>query len=492
MDQVLGKYLNTDKFADVKFYIGKKKKEFYAHQLVLSLASPVWEEIFYPNKWEEQETIGMVEISLPDLDCVSFELFLEYAYKRRIDSRGDGIFKLYLFAEHYGMHKIKTYCSKAFLKNLNQGNCIEYYEYGKKMGINDWASQAMVYIEEHSDTILENENCFQKLSLETIKVVLGLEKLLSKEILIFKSLLKWAQYQKEANYKTDEKVTLKTLLSEFLNHIRLDLMSFQDLQLVNQTGLFSSEELLEYFIKLANNNKINTQSRSRGGTQLEDLKVLLLASCRGGEGRLEHIKESIMVGGIEKVTIINIETTTPSFTFIDDFDIVVLRGRNGSDMNNSTDLGNHLARFVESGKGLVVIAINTLINNESYRIKGRIAEEGFIPLAFGERLEQDQRQLGEIHLPEHPIMKGVQTFKTKDYTHVIGTRILNGGTLIASWDNGWPLITEKTKQEGYGTVVCLNFHPISTKITSDCGKAWLQETDGDIIISNSVQYVGLI
>ncbi|KAJ3430774.1 btb/poz domain-containing [Anaeramoeba flamelloides] len=491
IDQVFGEYINNQELADLKFIVGEKKDVLYAHKFVISLISPFWKELFYSQDYEDEETIGVTELTLPDIDTESFQVFLEYAYKRHIDVKDDQIFKLLNVSDKYEIDELKTYCNDLFQKSLDKTNCISYYENGKRRGIEDWTKLAMSYIEEHSNVILENENCFQKLSIETIKVVLGLKKLFAKEIHVFKSLLRWTEYQKETKYKDDEKVTIETLFSEFTDLIKLDLMSFQDLEEVKKSGIYPVQLLLEHAIKLSQTYKLVVKPLTRAGPQLEDLKVLLLGTCRRGNDRLEHLKESIMSGGIENVDIVNIENTTPTIEKMNEYDTVVVRGRNGAAMNNSTALGNNLARYVEGGKGLTVIAINSLINNDSYRLNGRIVDEGFIPLAVGERMQQEQRELGEVHLPEHPIMEGVQTFKAKDYTHVIGTNEINGGTLIASWNNGFPLITEKTQQEGFGTVVCLNFHPISTKITNDCGKAWLQETDGAKIIANSIQYVGM-
>ncbi|KAJ3442801.1 hypothetical protein M0812_12548 [Anaeramoeba flamelloides] len=222
--------------------------------------------------------------------------------------------------------------------------------------------------------------------------------------------------------------------------------------------------------------------------RLKRNRILLLGSARRGLKRLEHLKQSIIGGFRATVDILDISKQTPRFETMNRYDTIVLRGKNSGAIDDPVTLGNHLARFVEYGKGVIVIAINTLIDND-YKIKGRIVEDGFIPLVIANRVDSKQRQLGKIHLPNHPIMKGVQTFKTKDYTHIIGTHDLNGGTLIASWNNGYPLVTEKRKKESYGSVICLNFHPMSTKITDDCGKAWLKETDGAKIISNSVQYV---
>ncbi|KAJ6226549.1 btb/poz domain-containing [Anaeramoeba flamelloides] len=491
IEEVLSNYLYNQELADVKFNVGKNKKVFYAHKMVLSIVSSFWEKQFYSENWESSDHLGVTEIDVPDIECETFAHFLEYAYKKEIQPKKGMVTKIYFVAQKYEMEELKQYCMNEFKRSLNETNYIAYYEFGKQIGVKEYTQYAKQFLENHSDRIIRNKECFKSLSIDTIKMILGLKKLMAKEIDIFQALVEWAKEKKATKCKDNKSVTVKTLLRDFLPNIRLDLMDFKDLKIVKQTGLFPVQQLFNHSINLIQKNKIKICPLTRAGPQLEHLKVLLLAAARRGQTRLEHLQDTIKSNGIQYVTVIDINTTTPTFEFINQYDAVVLRGRNGSGMINPNILGDHLARFVKGGKGLVVIAINTLINADGYRIKGRIVDDEFIPLAIGERIQESSRNLGDVLIPEHPIMEDVESFKTKEYAHLIGTQNINGGKLIAKWSNGYPLITEKNKKEGYGTVVCLNFHPMSTKITDDCGKAWLHGTDGNKIISNSVAYVGM-
>ncbi|KAJ3449609.1 hypothetical protein M0812_05763 [Anaeramoeba flamelloides] len=98
-------------------------------------------------------------------------------------------------------------------------------------------------------------------------------------------------------------------------------------------------------------------------------------------------------------------------------------------------------------------AITLTFSTDTYRIKGRLQDEEFIPLQFAGGLKHDSRELCEVLLPDHEIMAGVKSFKTKECAHPIEILDVNGGTLIVRWGNGFSLITEKTKEETYGTVV---------------------------------------
>ncbi|KAJ6241912.1 pep-cterm sorting domain-containing protein [Anaeramoeba flamelloides] len=491
ISEILKNCVNQEKMADVELIVGKDEVRFQAHRFILALVSPFWRSKLYTEGWEKQETKGKITIKLPELDPKLFGMFLEFAYTRKVTMKNNVVFELWKVADQYGVPQLKQYCADLFEKTLDATNCINFYEFGVTAGVEEWKVSAMDYIKGNTKQVLSNEECFVGVKEETVQSILDIEKLYAPEINILKALVRWGKDKKEKEFPNDEGVTFRNILKNFVPQIKLDLMSFTDLDYIKETQIYGPNDLLQIAVELANNFKLNIKPLTRAGPQIQNLKVLLLAGARRGTNRLEHLKGTIMSGGIEMVDIIDISATAVTFEKMNEYDTIVLRSQNGVDMVENMRLGNDLARYVEGGKGLTVIAINSLINTDGHRVKGRIVDEAFIPLAVAERVQQDERELGEIHLPEHPIMEGVQSFKAKDYAHLIGTQDINGGTKIASWNNGFPLITEKTKQESFGTVVCLNFHPMSTQITNDCGKAWLRETDGAKIIANSVQYVGM-
>ncbi|KAJ6250603.1 btb/poz domain-containing [Anaeramoeba flamelloides] len=491
LDEILIGYVNNKEFADLKFVVGKKKSIFYAHKFFLSLVSTYWRNVLYSEGWETRLTRALTEIYLPELEPRIFRSFLQFVYTRSVEIKGDLVFELRDIAKKYEIEELFKYCDEAFQKSLDNENCIKYYEYSCENKLEKWKDASIKYILDRSVSILKNHDCFTEARKETVLTVLKLKKLYAFEIDIVKSLINWSKRQKQKYYQNDERMQLKDILIEFKPLIKLGFLDFNGLEQVSNIGLYSPTIIFNAMMDLTKKYKVVVRPLTRSGAGIEDLKVLLLANCRRGQERVEHIKELVMTTGIQNVDIMNCSNQAPSYDEMLKYDAIVLRNRNAENLHNQVELGNDLAQYVEAGKGVVIIAINTLINNDAYRIKGRLQDEEFIPLQFGERVQQDSRELGEVLVPEHEIMSGVNSFKTKDYAHLIGTHDVRGGTIIAKWSNGFPLITEKTKEENFGTVVCLNFHPCSTKITSDCGKVWLENTDGGKIIANSVTYVGM-
>ncbi|KAJ6249387.1 pep-cterm sorting domain-containing protein [Anaeramoeba flamelloides] len=499
MQKLLMQYINNKDLADLEFRVGKKETIFYGHKFLIGLVSDFWYNKLYKEGWQTKTKKGRDLLQLPKLDPILFELFLEYVYTREVAIKSSLLFDLQKKADQYGVPQLKKQFSEKFIDNIDLTNCLHFYEYAIGSGVKEWVSDVKKFISINTEIILMKKDCFEGLREDTIKEILSFENFLSPEIQIFRALRHWAQKRVEkmgsttllsSELQNKSKVTVKTLLKGFSSYIKLDYMNFQDLVEVHKAGVYDVETLFHTITGLAIENDLKLPLFTRSGPQLPNMKVLFLAVCRGGKPKIDHIVESISSGSVGNVSHHNIIETTPTFEKMNEYDAIVVRSRNGEVLNDPTTLGNNLAKFVETGKGVVVMAINSLVNYDGIGIQGRFIDEGFVPLQVGERIEQDERELGEIHLPTHPIMKGVETFKTKNYTHLIGTHEINSGNLIASWNNGYPLITEKTKQGAkYGSVVCLNFHPCSTKITDNCGKAWLQETDGAKIISNSVEFV---
>ncbi|KAJ3440506.1 btb (poz) domain-containing 2a-related [Anaeramoeba flamelloides] len=393
-------------------------------------------------------------IQLPELDPSPFGSFLEYAYTRRISVQNSQVFELWKVADEYGIPQLKRQCADMFEKKLNGSNVLNFYEFGIKNGVEEWNKVTKKFLVENTKTIFTKVNCLEGVQLETIQGVLKIERLFAREIDIFQALHHWATKQKESCYSNDETVTIKTLLKDILPSIRLDLMTFGDIAVLEKTGLFPPELLFNAITTLANKHRITFRPYPRGGAQLSDLKVLMCGAARGGMPRLEHLKESFTSGAINNLDITNIDNITPTFETMTKYDAIILRSRRGVSIVNNEILGENLAKFVETGKGLVVIAINSLINNENCQIKCRLLDEGFIPLVPWERESKEEGELGKIHLPDHPIMNGVSTLKAKYYTHIIGTHDINGGKLIASWNNGFPLITRKKKKVGIMAQLC--------------------------------------
>eukprot|EP01155_Anaeramoeba_flamelloides_P044262 Anaeramoba_flamelloidesc37972_g2_i1.p1 GENE.c37972_g2_i1~~c37972_g2_i1.p1 ORF type:complete len:468 (+),score=105.27 c37972_g2_i1:632-2035(+) len=456
--------------------------------MILSMNSPIFRTLFQNKRWVETQDPEMSEIIMEDCKPEVFFKFLQYIYQRKIKDPEKNIYELYQIGEKFCTFELQEYCSKYFEKVLNIHNCIQHYEKCCDLGLNEWKRDCLEYLEKKSRSLTKELNCFLGLREETVQEILKLDSLSSPEIHLFRALVRWAKgHVKKLGSKTS--LTVKDYVEKHLHLIDISLMGWEELDELRKTGYFKIQSLLRASLNLSKKLSKDVYIGPRSGSKYKKMKVLLLSWHRRGNDRQAALASYIKSGGIGRVDTCFVDSYCPSVRELEGYDAIVLRSANTGSLNCPEQLGNYLAETVEKGVGLVVFAINTLINSDDKKIKGRIYNDNFIPLTYGERIEKSQCQLGTIHSKDHPIMNGVQSFACKTYAHVIDSANINNGNLIASWDNGYPLITEKQKNQACGSVVVINTHPISTATTNDCGKAWLQETDGLLLISNSVKYV---
>ncbi|KAJ3440641.1 pep-cterm sorting domain-containing protein [Anaeramoeba flamelloides] len=152
------------------------------------------------------------------------------------------------------------------------------------------------------------------------------------------------------------------------------------------------------------------------------------------------------------------------------------------------ELGNDLVRFVEDGGGLVLCSINCLDLEDEQQIYGKILEPQYLPFGKGTSISNQPAKLGEVCLPFHPIMNGVNTFDGGNYSFRIQTpKLSENSKTIAKWEDGNVLVAEKTfpNHTSFGKVIVLNLYPPNNSVDINC---WKSNSDGEKLFLNSVLY----
>ncbi|MGE5692592.1 MAG: choice-of-anchor D domain-containing protein [Candidatus Zixiibacteriota bacterium] len=153
-------------------------------------------------------------------------------------------------------------------------------------------------------------------------------------------------------------------------------------------------------------------------------------------------------------------------------------------------VGDLLANYVDMGGG-VVTALSAMANDPRFppgsMIEGRFNAENYWALQPG-RLKQGRATLGTVHLPDHPTIQGVKLFDGGELSDRLqGGTVALGGTLVASWSDGEPLVAFKGRRR-----VDLGFYPVSDSANCyqcDIGR-WVSTTDGAILMADALEYVG--
>ncbi|KAJ6247752.1 hypothetical protein M0813_18386 [Anaeramoeba flamelloides] len=217
----------------------------------------------------------------------------------------------------------------------------------------------------------------------------------------------------------------------------------------------------------------------------KEIKLLLLTSPRK-EASNNNVKKSLLSNGIQNIEIINVSETDQkkSLTYNDikNFDVIFFY--TNSPMKDPEQIGDILAKFVEDGGGLVICSCGALADEFASQLQGRIIDEPFLPIGKQTFLEKNPLKLGSITEPNHPIMKKVSTFNGGKASYHIDAKIVKQDSkVIAFWSDNTILIAEKQRSSTFGKVIVLNIFPVSGK-----RKFWNQKTNGDRLISNSVEY----
>lgn len=204
---------------------------------------------------------------------------------------------------------------------------------------------------------------------------------------------------------------------------------------------------------------------------------------------LEDIQTKLMATNkFQSIDIADVVESTPTLSTLLNYDSLLVFS--DIDYNDNVELGNVIADYIDTGKGVVTSVFETA---EESALQGRWHDEGYYVIDPVGQDQETQLYLGTVLLPNHPIMVGVNTFDGGEASYY-GTGSLSlYTTLIANWTNGSPLIAEKSNKDNgdpiAGKCVALNFYPPSSDVRSDF---WNPATDGAIIMANALEYAAAV
>ena len=139
---------------------------------------------------------------------------------------------------------------------------------------------------------------------------------------------------------------------------------------------------------------------------------------------------------------------------LDEFDVVL--GTSDGGFSQGEAVGNVLADFVDSGRG-VVIAV--FMNQTSISIGGRWRAEGYDILPAQNNNQYSASTLGEVFDPAHPIMEGVEALAVNTYRSG-DTPLVEGAVAIANYADGQALAA--IREDKGAPIAWCGFYPPPT------------------------------
>ena len=185
-----------------------------------------------------------------------------------------------------------------------------------------------------------------------------------------------------------------------------------------------------------------------------------------GLSALEHVSG---------VTTINVSGLTPTLDEVSAFDAIIVYS-NYSYWDNQA-LGDLISEYAATGGGVITMPGENLFFAESqdWSLTGDWRAQELALFKMQTEYSVTQGMLGEISLPNHPLVEGVNSFSGN--VRILHQEPNAGGTIAATWEDGSPLVTFRSEPN---LVVDLNFFPaIDT---------WDQETDGWALIGNALKW----
>ncbi|KAH8273771.1 hypothetical protein KR026_009708, partial [Drosophila bipectinata] len=186
-----GQYLlRSEKWADCRFLVGNPPNQqlVAAHKLLLAMASPVFETMFFGNLPDKTDPIV-----ISDVQPEAFEALLEYIYTDRIHITSfDKACELCYVAKKYMLPHVVTRCTHFLWADLSPKNACRAYEFAKLFDEPRLMQSSMDLIAANTREVLSDPS-FLDIEVPTLMAILDQNRLnIDSELDLFNCLLKFA------------------------------------------------------------------------------------------------------------------------------------------------------------------------------------------------------------------------------------------------------------------------------------------------------------
>lgn len=186
-----GQYLlHSEKWADCRFLVGTPPNQriICGHKLLLAMASPVFERMFFGNLPDKTDPI-----IIPDVQPEAFEAMLEYIYTDRITIGSfDKACELCYVAKKYMLPHVVTRCTHFLWADLSPKNACRAYEFAKLFDEPRLMQSSMDLIAANTREVLSDPS-FLDIEVSTLMAILDQHRLnIDSELDLFNCLLKFA------------------------------------------------------------------------------------------------------------------------------------------------------------------------------------------------------------------------------------------------------------------------------------------------------------
>lgn len=218
-----------------------------------------------------------------------------------------------------------------------------------------------------------------------------------------------------------------------------------------------------------------------GATSTFSPRVLLLYGEPPGYNFYADVKQKLVAtGNFAIVDAFDARQNTPTLAGLQAYDVVLIFSDWAPQysIQSAMVLGDTLANYFDGGGAVIVMSMA----NSGSIIQGRFgtAINGYVLIDGTAAWDAPRGELGSVFERNSPLLANVAAFKAGAAWRSRGS-VSNGGIVVASWDDGVPLIIRGAK--ACRRIVTLNFYPVSKSVRDDY---W--QGDGTVILKNAILY----
>ncbi|XP_046961597.1 uncharacterized protein LOC124531166 [Vanessa cardui] len=183
--------LQSGQWSDCTFLVGTEPNQVVlaGHKLILAMASPVFEAMFYGGMAERNESIPIVDVQID-----AFKALLEYIYTGNINiSSFDKACELCYGAKKYMLPHLVKECTRYLWSDLYPRNACRAYEFARLFEENVLMEKCIQIISTNTKEVL-NDSSFEEVELNTVITVFSLDHLnVDSELDLFEAAVRYAK-----------------------------------------------------------------------------------------------------------------------------------------------------------------------------------------------------------------------------------------------------------------------------------------------------------
>lgn len=202
-----GQYiLESGQWSDCTFLVGSEPSQVVirGHKLILAMASPVFEAMFFGGMAERNDMIPILDVQ-PD----AFRALLEYIYTDNINiTTFDKACELCYGAKKYMLPHLVKECTRYLWSDLSPKNACRAYEFARLFEESVLMEKCLQIISNNTMEVLQDSS-FTDIEPDTLITVFTLDELtIDSELDLFRAAERYAKAQQRRN--TDEQVIMDT------------------------------------------------------------------------------------------------------------------------------------------------------------------------------------------------------------------------------------------------------------------------------------------